>query len=255
MLQLRCHNTQVVNCFSFFLRVMLEAKEEGPLGGASGPWKRKEALRSVAAAPLVVQTDADDVVGVPEGPAAVNGEDRRADGGGGGSSRKLGLAEIDIKIFELGAPAAAQGRFDAGAGGPSRLDIAEAGDGRCCERGGRKAAVERRAVLDLAVRDTSRPIEQHVGAPQDTQPAARRAEPLNLVIGRHRERNSDGAAHNTVEGRTALLAGGLEVGFEAPHPGAELIVVAGLDTADHAVDVLRLRVRVSFFSRGDGNKP
>src|SRR5262249_44430189 len=129
---------------------------------------------------------------------------------------------------DLGAPAVAQGTLDTRAEGPSRLHILEVGSNPCCDRAARNAAVERRAVLDLAVRDASRTIEQHVRAPQETQPAARRAEPLKLVIGRRRERNGHGAGDGTVEGRTALLAGALEVGFPAPHPSTELIVVAGL---------------------------
>src|SRR6202008_3227520 len=80
-------------------------------------------------------------------------------------------------------------------------------------------------------------------APQDTQPAARRAKPLKLVIGRHRERNAEGAGGNAVDGRTTLLAGALEIGFPTPYPGAELIVVAGLHTAYHAIQVLRVRCR------------
>src|SRR5262249_15500968 len=39
----------------------------------------------------------------------------------------------------------------------------------------------------------------------------------------------------------ALLPGGLNVGFETPHPCSELIIVAGLDAADGAIDVLGAR--------------
>jgi hypothetical protein len=38
-----------------------------------------------------------------------------------------------------------------------------------------------------------------------------------------------------VEGRAALLTGGLNVGFEAPHPCSKLIIVAALKAADDAV--------------------
>src|SRR6185503_7073929 len=46
-----------------------------------------------------------------------------------GGDRKFGLAEIDIEIFEFGAPAAAEGALDAAAGGPSGLHVLE-GRGR-----------------------------------------------------------------------------------------------------------------------------
>src|SRR3954469_23736560 len=42
-----------------------------------------------------------------------------------------------------------------------------------------------------------------------------------------------------LESRTALLTRGLNIGFEAPHPLAELIVVAGLEAPDHPVNLLR----------------
>src|SRR5262249_56702573 len=45
------------------------------------------------------------------------------------------------------------------------------------------------------------------------------------------------------ERRATVLAGALEIGFQAPYPGAELIVIARLNTADHAVDFLGPRYR------------
>src|SRR5262245_28209605 len=204
-------------------------------------WKRW--VRSVAAAPLVVQADADDVVGGPEGLASV-GSDRGPSDRDGGRARQLGLAEVDVEIFELGAPAATQGALDAGADGPSGLHILEGGDGRCRDRSG--ADVQDRAVLDLTVGDTRRTIDQDVRAPQEAQPAARGAEPLELVVGRQRRGNgADAGDEDTSQRRATLLAGTLEIGFPAPHPAAELIVVAGLDAADHAVDLLGFRYRVA----------
>jgi hypothetical protein len=41
--------------------------------------------------------------------------------------------------------------------------------------------------------------------------------------------------------RVALLTGGLNVSFKAPNSCAELIVVAGLDAPNHAVEVLGVR--------------
>src|SRR5262249_42494350 len=110
------------------------------------------------------------------------------------------------------------------------------------------AGVERRAVPDLTVGDACRTVDQDVRAPQETQPAARRAEPLELVVGRHRYRNgADDGGEGTSERRTTFLAGALEIGFQAPYPGAELIVIARLDTADHAVDFLGRRYRCASY--------
>ena len=69
---------------------------------------RRRSVAVAASAPFVVQTDADDVVGVPEALAVVCGDERaKAGGGHGGASRLLRLAEVDIEIFELRAPAVA----------------------------------------------------------------------------------------------------------------------------------------------------
>src|SRR5262249_26366759 len=225
--------------------------------------KRPSALNSnqrlVSPAPFVVQANTHDVVGGPECLVSVSRQDRAHAGdahagevgGGGGRGRLLGLAEVDVEIFELGAPAAPKGTLDTCAGGPSGLHIVEVGVGRCRDRAAQCAAVERHPVLDLTVGDASRTIDQDVRAPQETQPGARRAEPLELVVGRHRYRNGadDGVVEGTSERRATCLAGELEIGFEAPTQGAELIVIAGLDTADHAVDFLGRRYRCASQSR------
>src|SRR5439155_14422792 len=90
---------------------------KGPLADASGPWIRAVATELVAVAagaPFVVQTDSNDVVRRP----ASLGRDHAQGRGGKGH---LGLAQVDVQVFELGATAAAEGPFDAGAGGPSGL--------------------------------------------------------------------------------------------------------------------------------------
>jgi hypothetical protein len=76
-----------------------------------------------------------------------------------GGERPLRLAQVEVEIFELPAPAAAEGALDARAGGPSGLYV----------------------------------LEGCGGGPD-----------------------------------VALLAGALKVRLEAPHPIAELVIVAGL---------------------------
>ena len=50
-------------------------------------------------------------------------------------------------------------------------------------------------------------------------------------------KNVGGGAVGELEDLTAFLAGGLNIGFEAPYPVAKLVVVTGLDAADDAIDV------------------
>jgi hypothetical protein len=68
------------------------------------------AVAPAAATPPIVQTDAHDVVGCPTG---IRNDRRR------GGERPLRVAEVDVEIFELAAPAAAERTLEAGAGGPS----------------------------------------------------------------------------------------------------------------------------------------
>src|SRR5215475_1732135 len=92
------------------------------------------------------------------------------------------------------------------------------------------------SVLGLPVSHTSRSVQEEIGSGQKAKARPRGAEPLELVIGgqyggrKRQERNR----------RSAFLTGALDVGFQPEHPRSKLIVVAGLDAADHAVDVLGL---------------
>src|SRR5205823_8032942 len=141
------------------------------------------------------QADTDDVVSRLEGLRSKRSNDRRAD-------RSLGLAEIDVEVFDLRAPAIAQSAFDAAADGKSGLHILEGRDHRPhAGRGGR------RVILDLTVGRTGRAIDQDIRSPQEAETAAGRTEPFELVVGREGRQRKDAN-----EGRAALLTGGLKVG-------------------------------------------
>jgi hypothetical protein len=180
--------------------------------------------RAVAPA-AATPTDAHDVVGCPAG---IRNDRRR------GGERSLRVAEVDVEIFELAAPAAAEGTLEAGAGGPSGLHVLE-GPGCGTDVG----HSNRCAILDLAIRNAERSVGQDIRTPQDAKAGPGGPKPVEFVVGGDRGERSDD------EGRAALLAGGLNVGFKTPHPRAELVVVAGLKAADDAVDVLRPRYRAN----------
>src|ERR1700704_154836 len=202
-------------------------KAEGPPADASGPLIEKLRRQSVGAtAPAIVEADAHDVVGEATGLRNDLPENRRAE-------RLLGLAEVDVEILELGSPAAPDGPFDARTRGPAGLHVLEGPDDRPDRRG------DGGGVLDLTVGDTGRPVEQDVGRPQHAQAGARGAEPGELMVGGH----SRDRKRRDLESRAALLARGLNVGFPAVDPLAQLIVVARLEAADDAIDLLRFGER------------
>src|SRR2546429_4454137 len=115
--------------------------------------KRPSALNSnqrlISPAPFVVEANAHDVIGQ----AAV--EDRRQRGRRYGN-RLLQLAEVDIKVFDLRAPAAPERALDATAGGPPGPHVIDA-----CRRNGSDAGcVGGVSVLGLPVSHTSRSVQQ-----------------------------------------------------------------------------------------------
>src|SRR5437762_14057717 len=181
---------------------------------------RRRSVAVAAASPFVVEADADDVVGQPA--IEVRGE-----AGGGHRDGGLELAEVDIEVFDLCAPASPKCPFDAGARGPTSAQVVHSCDstGRTSERGGK-------GVLDLAIGHAGRSVQQEIGRRQEAEARPGGAEPLELMVGRERR------AGNNRNDRAAFLTGGLNVGFKAPHPRAELIVVTGLDAPDHAIEVL-----------------
>ena len=129
--------------------------------------------------------------------------------------------QIDVVIFELGAPVAADGKFDAGARGPAELVLS-----------GRRDDVSA-AVIDVDVAMSPGEAAGHIGQPRS-------------------ERVADAAAHGAdivdrrVEGRWRQCAGrssGLVNDASASTPSTtwfgELPVVADLVAADQAGDAVR----------------
>src|SRR5919204_3467701 len=148
--------------------------------------------RSVAtSAPFVVEADTHDVVGQPT--VEVRGE-----AGGGHRDGRLELAEVDIEVFDLCAPASPKCSFDAGARGPTRAQVVHSCDstGRTSERGGKR-------VLDLAVGHAGRSIQQEIGRGQVTEARPSGAEPLELMVSRERR------TRNNRNDCAAFLTGGL----------------------------------------------
>src|SRR5215213_11273838 len=84
----------------------------------------------------------------------------------------LVLAEIDVEVFELGAPVAGDGELNAAAGGPARLYVLEA---RARERGVHE--IHRIVGLHLAISGAGGAVYQRARRDQVADTAARRAEP------------------------------------------------------------------------------
>src|SRR5262249_54886664 len=200
---------------------------EPPMKRAACWCKRPSALNSnqrlVSPAPFVVQANTHDVIGQ----AAVEG---RGQGGRRYGNRLLQLAEVHIEVFDLRAPAAAERALDASAGGPAGPHVIDA-----CRRNGPDAGcVGGVSVLGLPVSHTSRSVQQEIGGGQKAKARPRGPEPLELVISGQR----GGRKCQDWKRRAAFLTGGLNVGFQPEYPCSKLIIVAGLDAANDAVDVL-----------------
>src|SRR5262249_17027315 len=143
-------------------------------------------------------------------------------------NRLLQLAEVHIEVFDLRAPAAAERALDASAGGPAGPHVIDA-----CRRNGPDAGcVGGVSVLGLPVSHTSRSVQQEIGSGQKAKTRPRGPEPLELVISGQR----GGRKCQDWKRRTAFLTGGLNVGFQPEYPCSKLIIVAGLDAANDAVD-------------------
>src|SRR6266550_4859056 len=115
---------------------------------------------------------------------------------------KVAVGEIDVEIFDLGAPVRREAEFGADAGGPARTGV-----------GFRQSEC---LTAQLAERQTAGAEEQNV-AEGIAGPAAHRAEP--------RVREFPGC-------KCVVSAGGLDVAFDAEHPRSGLPVVTDLGAAD-----------------------
>src|ERR1700674_5870042 len=114
---------------------------------------------------------------------------------------EVAVVEIDVEIFDLGAPVLGEAEFGPDAGGPARRGM-----------GFRQAEG---FAAQFAERQTPGAVEEDI-AEGIAGPAAHCAEPR---IGE-------------LPGRKCIVgAGGLDVAFEAEHPWTPLPVVAGLNAA------------------------
>ena len=133
------------------------------------------------------------------------------DGQGGGARRRadeVSGAEIDVEIFELGAPVAVDGDFHAGAGGPTDIGV-----------GGRASRLHR---LDVAVGDAAGDIGQPT-IKRIANPCARGADPALLSLTLAAAVSETDAPQ---AGSAAFDAHPVGISFDAEHDGAGLPVVA-----------------------------
>src|SRR6516225_9201602 len=137
---------------------------------------------------------------------------------------------VTVEVFDLRAPAAAERALDASAGGPAGPHVTDA-----CRRNSPDAGcVGGVSVLGLPVSHTSRSVHEEIGSGQKAKARPRGPEPVELVIS-----GQDGARKSQDwKRRAAFLTGGLNVGFQPEYPCSKLIIVAGLDAANDAVDIL-----------------
>src|SRR6266446_2776377 len=115
---------------------------------------------------------------------------------------KVAVGEIDVEIFDLGAPVRREAEFGADAGGPARTGV-----------GSRQSEC---LTAQLSERQTAGAEQQNV-AEGIAGPAAHRAEPGI--------REFPGC-------KCVVSAGGLDVAFDAEHPRSGLPVVTDLGAAD-----------------------
>src|SRR5581483_3999594 len=117
---------------------------------------------------------------------------------------EIAVVQIDIEIFDLGAPVRCETEFGTQAGGPARI--------------GMRLRQAKGLAAQFAEGEARRPINQDVIESIAGTPA-HRAEPW---IGEFPRRKGVGSA------------GGLKVTFDAEYPGAGLEIIAGLRAADEA---------------------
>ena len=133
--------------------------------------------------------------------------------------RYIGVgAVVGIAVFDAGQQVLRHRIVDADAGGPADADV----PGRFRDRREHFGV----GVRDIGIGQAAGRIEQGaVGG--EAEAAAQAALPLDPGVAR---------TGRVVE--AALVAGGLDVGLEAEHGGADLIVGAGEEAADDAVGVV-----------------
>src|ERR1019366_7124900 len=136
-------------------------------------------------------------------------------------AHESGRAEIDVEIFDLGAPIAVDAVFQAGAGGPAYIGV-----------GGRAGRLHR---LDVTVGDSAGDIRQPA-IKRVADPCARRADPalLGLALAA-----AIGGTDAPRAGSAALDAHPVGISFDAEHDGTGLPIVAEL-SADHSAGSIEI---------------
>src|SRR5882757_645695 len=98
--------------------------------------------------------------------------------GQSGERQRAGLSpEVEVKIFELAGPVAAERGFDAAADGPAGAGIADTCAGEAS--GSQKGFVN--GCLDAAIGETAGDVAEH-GAAGEADAAANGAEPVELLV-------------------------------------------------------------------------
>jgi hypothetical protein len=159
--------------------------------------------------------------------------------------RRRIVAEVNVEIFDLAGPVAAEMRFQPAACGPALTQraVAEHISGRNdvaidVDAG----AVNGALMLDLAECKPAGAVEQHVRRNRHAEARAHRPEPVQIVLVHHGHRRIE--AHQR-DGRIAdraragrrigrALVSEDDVGLEAGHDHARLPVVTDLGAADAA---------------------
>src|SRR5262249_48881479 len=128
-------------------------------------------------------------------------------------------AQIDIKVFELGAPVRPERKFGAGAKRPAarRRVLREARSRGAGDRG----AFELDAADRIAAGDVSEPAISRI-----TDAAARGAEPVHVMLERGGRR-----ADGTLRRYAAFRIAPVEIAFDARDEAAGLPIEAGLNAA------------------------
>ena len=214
------------------LGILVDERDAGQLVSADG---RIE---------LVVDAGAHDVVG----DARIRGQrDWRCGEAVGERSRKR--AKIHVEVFDFAGHVAEQAALEARTDGPARLDREHAhgrGDHARVAVGIETDAGQVDGGSDRADGETAGGIGHHVGRDGRAKTPAHGAEPIEVMalheVRRHRRiepgsRIADCAGTDIV--RRGSLPRHLDVGFEAGNPIARLPIVAGLDAADCAVELVR----------------
>src|SRR5690242_939833 len=138
--------------------------------------------------------------------------------------RVIHCAQIDIEVFEPGAPVRTERKFGAGAEGPAAWSCILGDRGAQAARGRR--ALERDAPDRIAAGDISEPTVRRI-----TDARARRAKPVHVMF----ERRRDGRrTERTLRGYAAFGAAPIKIAFGAKNERAGLPIEPSLPASNGA---------------------